>query len=63
MIVSTVGFFIDAYDLFNINLVVVILNYTVNGDPSATIPNAPLQGGLLKAVGLPPSLPFPCMGC
>ncbi|KAJ7618425.1 putative PHO84-inorganic phosphate permease [Roridomyces roridus] len=46
---TTVGFFIDAYDLFNINLVVVILNVLVNGKLSGTISDIPLQGGVLKA--------------
>lgn len=49
LFIASTGFFIDAYDLFNINLVVVILNYVVNGKLSATILNAPLEGGLLKA--------------
>ncbi|KAJ7871447.1 major facilitator superfamily domain-containing protein [Mycena olivaceomarginata] len=47
--IAATGFFIDAYDLFNINLVVVILNFVVNGKLSGTIANAPLQGGVLKA--------------
>ncbi|KAJ7261367.1 major facilitator superfamily domain-containing protein [Mycena haematopus] len=49
LLIASTGFFIDAYDLFNINLVVVILNYVVNGKLSGTIANAPLQGGVLKA--------------
>ncbi|KAJ7686582.1 major facilitator superfamily domain-containing protein [Mycena rosella] len=49
LFIASTGFFIDAYDLFNINLVVVILNYVVNGKLSGTIANAPLQGGVLKA--------------
>jgi len=49
LLIASVGFFIDAYDLFNINLVVIILNYVVNGKLSGTIANAPLEGGLLKA--------------
>ncbi|KAF7359361.1 Metabolite transporter [Mycena sanguinolenta] len=47
--IASTGFFIDAYDLFNINLVVVVLNYVINGKLSGTIANAPLQGGVLKA--------------
>ncbi|KAJ7640982.1 major facilitator superfamily domain-containing protein [Roridomyces roridus] len=34
---------------FNINLVVVILNFVINGKLSGTITNIPLQGGVLKA--------------
>ncbi|KAJ7100970.1 major facilitator superfamily domain-containing protein [Mycena belliarum] len=49
LFIASTGFFIDAYDLFNINLVVVILNFVVNGKLSGTIANAPLQGGVLKA--------------
>ncbi|KAJ6479452.1 major facilitator superfamily domain-containing protein [Mycena vitilis] len=49
LLIASTGFFIDAYDLFNINLVVVILNFVVNGKLSGTIANAPLQGGVLKA--------------
>ncbi|KAJ7491749.1 major facilitator superfamily domain-containing protein [Mycena galericulata] len=49
LLIASTGFFIDAYDLFNINLVVVILNYVVNGKLSGTIANAPLKGGVLKA--------------
>jgi len=49
LLIASTGFFIDAYDLFNINLVVVVLNYVVNGKLSGTIANAPLQGGVLKA--------------
>ncbi|KAJ7438091.1 major facilitator superfamily domain-containing protein [Mycena galericulata] len=49
LLIASTGFFIDAYDLFNINLVVVILNYVVNKKLSGTIANASLQGGVLKA--------------
>ncbi|KAJ7229802.1 putative PHO84-inorganic phosphate permease [Mycena pura] len=49
LFIASTGFFIDAYDLFNINLVVVILNFVVNGKLSGTIANAALQGGVLKA--------------
>ncbi|KAJ7616672.1 major facilitator superfamily domain-containing protein [Roridomyces roridus] len=49
LFIASTGFFIDAYDLFNINLVVVILNFVINGKLSGTVPNIPLQGGVLKA--------------
>ncbi|KAJ7618424.1 major facilitator superfamily domain-containing protein [Roridomyces roridus] len=49
LFIASMGFFIDAYDLFNINLVVVILNVLDNGKLSGTISTIPLQGGVLKA--------------
>nr|GAT52060.1 predicted protein [Mycena chlorophos] len=49
LLIASTGFFIDAYDLFNINLVVVILNYVVNKELNGSIANASLQGGVLKA--------------
>ncbi|KAJ7617717.1 major facilitator superfamily domain-containing protein [Roridomyces roridus] len=49
LFIASTGFFIDAYDIFNINLVVVVLNILINGKLSGTILNASLQGGVLKA--------------
>ncbi|KAJ7716747.1 major facilitator superfamily domain-containing protein [Mycena maculata] len=49
LFIASTGFFIDAYDLFNINLTIIILNYVVNKKLSGTIADAPLQGGVLKA--------------
>ncbi|KAF7316614.1 Metabolite transporter [Mycena chlorophos] len=49
LFIASTGFFIDAYDLFNINLVVVILNFVINKKLSGTIADASLQGGVLKA--------------
>jgi len=49
LFIASTGFFIDAYDLFIINIIVPIINYEYNQRLSGSIPNAPLSGGLLKA--------------
>ncbi|KAH8917419.1 MFS inorganic phosphate transporter, partial [Atractiella rhizophila] len=49
LLIASTGFFIDAYDLFSINLVIPILNYRYNHKLSGTIPNIVLDGGVLKA--------------
>ncbi|KAJ7783646.1 major facilitator superfamily domain-containing protein [Mycena maculata] len=49
LFIASTGFFIDAYDLFNINLTIIILNFVVNKKLSGTIANASLEGGVLKA--------------
>ncbi|KAI9629530.1 hypothetical protein KEM48_012877 [Puccinia striiformis f. sp. tritici PST-130] len=49
LLIASTGFFIDAYDLFTINLVVPILNIQYNGKLGSKLGNAALAGGLLKA--------------
>lgn len=49
LLISSTGFFIDAYDLFVINLIVPILNLLLFGHRSSTVHEIPLQGGLIKA--------------
>lgn len=62
LLIASTGFFIDAYDLFVINLVVPMLNYefnggleatvngrVTNGSLSSTINGIVLKGGVLKA--------------
>ncbi|MBW0496376.1 hypothetical protein O181_036091 [Austropuccinia psidii MF-1] len=49
LLIASTGFFIDAYDLFTINLVVPILNVQYNGKLGSHLGNAALGGGVLKA--------------
>lgn len=49
LLVASTGFFIDAYDLFVINLIVPILNILVFNKKSGTITQISLKGGTLKA--------------
>ncbi|OAW00020.1 hypothetical protein, variant 2 [Puccinia triticina 1-1 BBBD Race 1] len=49
LIIASTGFFIDAYDLFTINLVVPLLNIQYNGKLGSKLANAALAGGVLKA--------------
>ncbi|KAI8444151.1 major facilitator superfamily domain-containing protein [Phakopsora pachyrhizi] len=49
LLIASTGFFIDAYDLFTINLVVPILNIRYNNQVGSSLQNAVLVGGLLKA--------------
>jgi len=47
--VASTGFFVDAYDLFIINMIVPILAVVYTGKLSSSITGIPLDGGLLKA--------------
>jgi len=47
--IASTGFFVDAYDLFIINIIVPILNVVYTGHLSGSITGIPLSGGLLKA--------------
>jgi len=49
LLIASTGFFIDAYDLFTINLVVPLLNIEYNGKLGSKLGNAALAGGVLKA--------------
>lgn len=49
LLVASTGFFIDAYDLFAINLVVPILNILLFNKRSGTVKQISLEGGTLKA--------------
>ncbi|KAI8443576.1 major facilitator superfamily domain-containing protein, partial [Phakopsora pachyrhizi] len=49
LLIASTGFFIDAYDLFTINLVVPLLNIRYNNQVGSSLQNAALAGGLLKA--------------
>ncbi|KAA1112884.1 hypothetical protein PGT21_014178 [Puccinia graminis f. sp. tritici] len=49
LLIASTGFFIDAYDLFTINLVVPLLNIQYNGKLGSKLGNAALAGGVLKA--------------
>lgn len=49
LLIASTGFFIDAYDMFTINLVVPLLNLEYNRKLGSKLGNAALAGGVLKA--------------